>query len=91
MKKNIELLEEEINSLGAAWNLFGKVDAMKFLLKKIKDELHSDFEFEAEIQKKAFTSYHNHGILELKIPYCYYKIAELDKDKDLKVSLKYLT
>lgn len=39
MKKNIDLLEKELNSLGANWNLFGKVDKMKYLLKKIKEEL----------------------------------------------------
>ena len=37
MKENIELLEIELNSLGANWNLFGKVDRMKYLLKKIKE------------------------------------------------------
>jgi len=36
--KNIELLEKELNQLGSSWNLFGKVDTMKYLLKKIKDE-----------------------------------------------------
>lgn len=39
MKENIELLEKELNSLGASWNLFGKVDTMKYLLKMIKEEL----------------------------------------------------
>ena len=36
--ENIELLENELNQLGSSWNLFGKVDTMKYLLKKIKEE-----------------------------------------------------
>ena len=44
MKENIELLEKELNSLGENWNLFGKVDRMKFLLKEIKNESNSKFE-----------------------------------------------
>ena len=34
----IELLEKELNELGASWNLFGKVDKMKYLLNKIKKD-----------------------------------------------------
>lgn len=34
----VKLLEFEVNQLGANWNLFGKVDRMKYLLKKIKNE-----------------------------------------------------
>lgn len=89
MEKNIELLESELNSLGPAWNLFGQVDKMKFLLKKIKNDLHSDFEFDAEIQKKAFTVESNHGILDLTIPYGYSKIESLDKSKRIKVKINY--
>jgi len=42
MKKNIELLENEINGLGPSWNLFGKVDKMKYLLKKIKEDFNKE-------------------------------------------------
>ena len=52
METNIELLEKEINNLGASWNLFGKVDKMKVLIKKIKQEQQVDFKFDAEITKK---------------------------------------
>jgi len=33
----VKLLEFEVNKLGADWNLFGKVDRIKYLLKKIKE------------------------------------------------------
>lgn len=89
METNIELLEKEINNLGASWNLFGKVDKMKVLIKKIKQEQQVDFKFDAEITKKAFTSLNNHGILEMKLPWNYQKIADLDIKKTLKVSLEY--
>lgn len=36
MKEIIEQLENEINQLGPNWNLFGKVDKMKYLLEKLK-------------------------------------------------------
>lgn len=36
MKKIIEQLENEINQLGPNWNLFGKVDKMKYLVKQLK-------------------------------------------------------
>ena len=39
MMKNIEKLERELDSLGQSWNLFGHVDRMKYLLKKIKEEI----------------------------------------------------
>ena len=32
----LEELEREIQSLGPDWNLFGKVDRMKLLIKKLK-------------------------------------------------------
>jgi hypothetical protein len=87
--KNIELLEKELDSLGASWNLFGKVDKMKFLLKKIKEEQQVDFKFDAEITKKALTSINNHGILEMKLPWNYQKIADLDIKKRVEVFMKY--
>jgi GTP-sensing pleiotropic transcriptional regulator CodY len=89
METKIELLEKELNSLGANWNLFGKVDKMKYLLKEIKKEIKSDFNFEAEIQKLAFTVESNHGIIELKVPYGYSKIEKIDKSKRIVVSIKY--
>ena len=89
METNIELLEKEINSLGPSWNLFGKLDKMKHLIKKIKDESKNDFEFEAEISKKDFTIHSNHGILELKLPYRYDLITDLDIKKKLNISVKY--
>jgi len=49
MIKNIEILEKEINELGSTWNLFGKVDRIKFLLKKIKEE----------VLKKVILTYEN--------------------------------
>ena len=91
MIKNIEILEKEINELGSTWNLFGKVDRIKFLLKKIKEELKSDFEFEAEIESIGFTMLNNHGKLKLTVPYRYDLIQKLDKDKTLKVSIRYQT
>ena len=36
MKEIIEQLENEINQLGSNWNLFGKVDKMKYLVKQLK-------------------------------------------------------
>jgi len=89
MNKNIEILEKEINELGPTWNLFGKVDRMKFLLKKIKEELKSDFEFEAETESVGFTMLNNHGKLKLTIPYRYDLIQKLDREKKLKVSIMY--
>lgn len=89
METNIELLEKEINSLGPSWNLFGKIDKIKNLIKEIKKESKNQFEFDAEIQKKAFTMHNNHGILELKLPYSYDSISSLDIKKKLKVSLNY--
>lgn len=89
MSKNIDKLEKEINSLGPSWNLFGKVDKMKHLIQKIKEEQESDFKFDAEITKKAFTALNNHGILELKLPWSYEKISDLDIKKGIKVLIKY--
>lgn len=89
MKELIKLLEFEVNQLGPAWNLFGKVDHLKYLLKKLKAEAEFDFEFDAQVEKKAFTMQSNHGILELKIPYRYDLIQHLDKDKRLQVSINY--
>jgi len=86
MKTNVELLEEEINT---AFNVFGKADRMKVLLEKIKKESKNDFEFSAEVETIGFTSYHNHGKLKLTIPFRYDLIKDLDKTRDLKVSLKY--
>jgi thymidylate synthase len=37
MKEIIEELENELNQLGSNWNLFGKVDKMKYLVKKLKE------------------------------------------------------
>jgi len=39
MKEIIEQLEKELNELGSNWNLFGKVDKMKYLLKQLKNKL----------------------------------------------------
>jgi hypothetical protein len=89
METNIELLEKEINSLSPSWNLFRKIDKMKNLIKEIKKESINHFEFDAEIQKKAFTMHNNHGILELKLPYSYDSISSLDIKQKLKVSLNY--
>jgi hypothetical protein len=36
MEKIIEELEVELNKLGPNWNLFGKVDKMKYLVKQLK-------------------------------------------------------
>ena len=52
--KNIELLEKELNQLGASWNLFGKVDTMKYLLKKIKEEFN---QLNIEIMSKENVEY----------------------------------
>jgi hypothetical protein len=91
MNKIIEMLEMEINTLGASWNLFGKVDRMKYLLEKLKKEKINDFEFDANIESVAFTSESNHGILKLKLPYSFYKISNLDKSKSIEVVIKYKT
>ena len=39
MKEIIEQLEIELNQLGPNWNLFGKVDKMKYLLEQLKQQL----------------------------------------------------
>jgi hypothetical protein len=39
MKEIIEELEKELNELGSNWNLFGKVDKMKYLVKQLKKQL----------------------------------------------------
>ena len=36
MKEIIEQLEIELNQLGPNWNLFGKVDKIKYLVKQLK-------------------------------------------------------
>jgi len=40
MEKIIEELEIELNKLGPSWNLFGKVDRMKYLVQKLKNQLN---------------------------------------------------
>jgi len=39
MSPFLKLLEYEVNKLGPDWNLFGKVDRMKYLIKKLKEQL----------------------------------------------------
>jgi hypothetical protein len=42
MKEIIEQLEIELNQLGSNWNLFGKVDKMKYLLEQLKQQLKTN-------------------------------------------------
>jgi len=44
MEKIISELEKELNELGSNWNLFGKVDKMKYLVQQLKKLLKMKFE-----------------------------------------------
>ena len=37
--QDLEELQKELDSLGQAWNLFGKVDRMKLLIERLKFKL----------------------------------------------------
>jgi|TARA_R110000803_G_scaffold45501_2_gene95900 hypothetical protein len=38
--QELEELKKELDSLGASWNLFGKVDRMKLLVEQLKFKLN---------------------------------------------------